>query len=1286
MPTSSSRVRSKLTVALLCAFGTGCATVLGNRVGDARTDLAQGKASPRQVALVGLAELDRGHSREAQELAQKARASAPNDEVVLLLWLLLADRDLDSAGEEASAMALLRNHPASSFARLASVSLARLAGQSTRLDQILSHDLPTVLSSDSLDPESRVRLTEALAAIAVSDGDHDRAAELRRQLGLLSSYAVVGPFSPFHYLEFDHPFAPESDPVGDGYGTPWGAESWRAMRFANGLLPLGHALAGFDPPGEENRARPPSGDLFYARLELEAGDAGLLLCVESTASVRVLVDGRPVLTRDLFRRSLPRAQWLVVPASRGKHQVLLKASAGEATHGLRIYARPLQQTVILPLDGPELATAMTGVVGEKLAHVLASRAIADIDPHAALALLPSEDLGTLALSVRSELWGALDTLGDEDARARAERDLDGLLTLDPGDLPARLRRAQLLSDSGRVEAAAHDFLGAGPSKPSASWLTAQARLRLSHDAAPLALAPLLLALTADPGDCQALELTLSLYDQMNAFSRADQLAESYVRCPGGQLALAQRRSMHQGPQILVRYWSGRLDRSPSDPDAAVQLAEALMAQDRPAAADAVLLQELAAWPEDLVVLRRLGQMRDLSGQRARAREAFTRLLALDGADLQLRRNLALLDGRDVLDSLPTVQSVLAGSLWVGTSKSSQATFLDSGAAAIHLDGSVTERVRSLQRPLDEAGVTELGELELPPGATLVALRTHKRDGRVFDAEAQGSGEKKTISVASLSVGDDLETDYLLATPPSRRGAGGSADGFFFQASDSSLQRSYYLVHSDGPAVVDAHRVEESPPQFPGDWSHDAKLVPALPAEPQSVPPTEFMPWVQVGTGDTATDLARSVADGLLPKQMADETLRQLVTPLRRISDPAARADALWGLLSQSIRGDSGSLSEPVSEIMSRGSGNLLLPMKSGLEVLGITSHIILVNGPTASIEPRRFPQLTEYTDSLLAIDVPGRPPLYLATSLRYAPFGRAPPALCGRLALEVPNGDEPGRTYTLPPCPPPSAGQSLDVHRLAFTLRLGGQGAIEGEAEERFEGFTASSFRSSLEQLDEVQRRQGVESALASVFRGVELSDLSFVAAPHPGAPLVVTYRFKAPDYATPELGERTTGPGMLWSSPLRGFPAKLGERYVQLASRKTALLIGQDDHSILDLHLFMPPKAIHEGTLAGPLSLETPFGVFRRIESATGAAEINLHEELVLPAQRVSPAAYPAFASFAAQVDEAQSRHLRYRLDESKQASGDLRMQIEPRIGESEPVLVERQIGIGSFPSPSRQ
>jgi tetratricopeptide (TPR) repeat protein len=1273
MRTSSFEARTYSPALVVCALAVGCATV-PNPAAQAERSLAGNKATPRQVALVGLSELDRGHVQQAVSLARTAMASHDRDELALLLSLILAERDLDTTAQETSAAALLRDHPASSFSRLAAVSLARLAGQSTQLDQLLSRDLAALLQTGALDAESRLRVTEALASIALSAGEHERAAELRQEIGLVSSYSVVGPLSPYHYLEFDRALPPERAPAAASYGTPWGAEAWRSMRFANGLLPLGHALGAFDPPAEESRARPPSGDVFYAKTTFESGGSGTLLCVESSASVRVFVDGQAVLTRDLFRRPLPRASWVTLSPSAGKHQLLVKAAVGDPSRGLRVYARPLARTVAVPASGDELFDSMRAVVGDRLAAELASRSIAGVDPHAALALLPKEDLGTIGLAVRSELWAALDTLRDEDARARSERDLDALLALDSGDLPAHLRRAQLLSDSGRTEAAARDFLGSAPSKPSAQWLTAQAKLRLAHDAAPLALGPLLLALTTDPGDCQALELTLSLLDQMNAFSRADRFAEGFARCPGGQLALAQRRATQLGPNILASYWSARLERSPSDPDAAAQLADAWLAQDRPEAAEAALMQRLTAWPEDLEALRKLGQMRMLVGQRNKAHEAFDQVLSLDGADLQLRRDLALLDGRDILDDLPTIPAVLAGKRWVGPSKASQATFLDSGAAAIHLDGSVTERVRSLQRPLDEAGLTQLGELELPPGATLVALRTHKADGRVLDAEAQGSGEKKTLSVAALSVGDDLETDYLMSTPPSRRGSGGSADGFFFQAEDSSLQRSYYLVHSDGPAVVDTHRVQGSPPRFPGVWSYDATLVPALPAEPQSVPPTEFLPWVQVGTGDTASDLARSVADGLLPKQLADEALLQIVAPLRRIGDPAARAEALWSTLSQAMHGDSGSLGDPVSEILSRGSGNLLLPMKAGLDALGITSHILFVNGPSASIEPRRFLQLSEYTDSLLGIDLPGHPRLYLATSLRFAPFGRAPPQLCDRAALELPNGDEPGRVVTLPPCPAPAAGPGQDLHKLTFVLRLGPDGEAEGEAEERFEGFTASGFRSSLEQLDDEQRRQGVESALASVFRGVELVKLSFVAEPRPGAPLVVTYRFKAPNFATPDLGEPLSAGAMLWSVPLRAFPAKLGERFVQLASRQAPLLIAQDDRSELDLRVFLPVGSVREGAPAGPLALEAPFGLFRRSESIATTGETVVREVLMLPSQRIAPGVYGAFAGFAASVDEAQNRRLRYRLKESKQPSAELRMQVEPGLVEHQALVAQRE------------
>ena len=143
------------------------------------------------------------------------------------------------------------------------------------------------------------------------------------------------------------------------------------------------------------------------------------------------------------------------------------------------------------------------------------------------------------------------------------------------------------------------------------------------------------------------------------------------------------------------------------------------------------------------------------------------MLEEDTADLTLRRALALLANKPepLEDLVPSVAEALAQPRWVGAGRPPSATLLDSGAAWLHADGTVTERIRTLETPLDETALSSLGELELPGGAALLALRTHKRDGRVLDADAQVGGEKHTVSAASLEVGDTLEIDYLVSSPP-----------------------------------------------------------------------------------------------------------------------------------------------------------------------------------------------------------------------------------------------------------------------------------------------------------------------------------------------------------------------------------------------------------------------------------------------------------------------------------------------------------------------------------------
>jgi len=258
-----------------------------------------------------------------------------------------------------------------------------------------------------------------------------------------------------------------------------------------------------------------------------------------------------------------------------------------------------------------------------------------------------------------------------------------------------------------------------------------------------------------------------------------------------------------------------------------------------------------------------------------------------------------------------------------------------------------------------------------------------------------------------------------------------------------------------------------------------------------------------------------------------------------------------------------------------------------------------------------------------------------------------PPNLCGSRALVIPNDDAPGEEIRLP-ASVEKAGNAGEVaagpddHLLELQLTLAPDGSAQGFARETLSGFEAAALRSSIEQLDDDQRRQGVESALAAVFTGVELTDLSFELGKGPGAPLAVAYHFRVPDLADREGGD-------LWSFPLRGFPAQLQERFAQLASRRLPLLISAGERPRLELTLRLPPGGTLEGSPPAEVWLDGPFGSYLRLESRQDSGALSLNEKLVLPPQRVSPEQYPAFESFAQQVDGAQAERVRFRLPASK-------------------------------------
>ena len=512
------------------------------------------QASPSSLGVAALVQLDRGQADAAEKLLKNTRSEDALEP--LLARLLLCQRNLDSPCQLKVARQLLERFPHAATSAIAAATLQRLSGESllpSMEDLRVDGSSPHGRSSSPISKASTDCATrwQPLCKVARGRLRRPRSVACAISWGLLQDWEILGPLSSYHYLEFDTPLGPELGP-GKLFAAPWsasqgeagGSESWRPLRMNNGQIPLGHALELDDSSGEEGRGRAPQGDIVYLRTTVNANGGDLWLCwaidVVRHFIPGFFLDGKRVLERDLFRRVLPRVQWVALPASNGPHRLLVKAAVGDTGRTLRIEAIP-RSMGDLPPPLARLTLDFEASFGEGLGHALAAMAVADLDPHGALAALAAAGTGagatgTLGLAARTELWGALDTLTEDDARGRTQRDLDSWITRDAQSPEARLRRSQIFAELNRLPLAQQDLDAVA--EPPNAVLIAKARVQMQRDAIPLAIPLLRQVLTGEPGNCAALELLLTADDQANALLAQDRgplLATGEPR-PGGTQA------------------------------------------------------------------------------------------------------------------------------------------------------------------------------------------------------------------------------------------------------------------------------------------------------------------------------------------------------------------------------------------------------------------------------------------------------------------------------------------------------------------------------------------------------------------------------------------------------------------------------------------------------------------------------------------------------------------------------------------------------------------------------
>jgi hypothetical protein len=161
-----------------------------------------------------------------------------------------------------------------------------------------------------------------------------------------------------------------------------------------------------------------------------------------------------------------------------------------------------------------------------------------------------------------------------------------------------------------------------------------------------------------------------------------------------------------------------------------------------------------------------------------------------------------------------------------------------------------------------------------------------------------------------------------------------------------------------------------------------------------------------------------------------------------------------------------------------------------------------------------------------------------------------------------------------------------------------------------------------------------VEQFLARTIRGLTIRELTVEGEEDPEAPF--TMRWTG---AVPALARAADG-GLEVDALLPQL--RLGSRFVQVAARRTPLLVAERERTVVRLSVTAPP-GLRPPPGQPARRLESPLGRFTRTEASEGGTW-RREDRLELDRGRVAPADYPAFAAFCGAVDEVEARPVAFR------------------------------------------
>ena len=276
-----------------------------------------------------------------------------------------------------------------------------------------------------------------------------------------------------------------------------------------------------------------------------------------------------------------------------------------------------------------------------------------------------------------------------------------------------------------------------------------------------------------------------------ASCRAKSLSAPRWRECGGDLDARVDRHRARGQNaaaIALLRRALRLD--PERDDLTGELALLLSEEGRPAEAVAELAALVARDPQEPTRRVRLADAQVAAGQLEAARRTIADVLAVRPDVPEVRRS-----ARSLGVPLPLDGFRIDGRAAIRTFEAARGQYaapavmvLDRAVTRVFGSGATMSLTHEIVRVDSKDAIDRWGEIEVPAGAEILTLRTHKADGTTREPEEIAG--KESVSAADLAIGDYVEWELLETRGPSEAFAPGFlAERFFFQSFDAPIARS-----------------------------------------------------------------------------------------------------------------------------------------------------------------------------------------------------------------------------------------------------------------------------------------------------------------------------------------------------------------------------------------------------------------------------------------------------------------------------------------------------------------